>query len=278
MTVNIAILGLGSMGRAILTGLLAPETALDVRLTVTNNSVASAAEWESAAAVTALAVEADADANRKAVVGARVVIGAVKPWQILGLLDEIAPTLEPGSIFVSVAAGIPIAAMQARLPEHVSVLRAMPNTPAIVGRGVTGLSAGPRASSDDIALVRSLFEAVGDVVVVDESAIDALSAVSGSGPAYVFYVIEQWMNSAQAFGFSEADARTMVLGTVLGAAELLQASGEEPAELRRRVTSPNGTTEQAIRVFDEAELGALFDRAMDAAIRRSHEIAAEFGE
>lgn len=278
MTVNIAILGLGSMGRAILTGLLAPETALDVRLTVTNNSVASAAEWESAAAVTALAVEADADANRKAVVGARVVIGAVKPWQILGLLDEIAPTLEPGSIFVSVAAGIPIAAMQARLPEQVTVLRAMPNTPAIVGRGVTGLSAGPRASSDDIALVRSLFEAVGDVVVVDESAIDALSAVSGSGPAYVFYVIEQWMNSAQAFGFSEADARTMVLGTVLGAAELLEASGEEPAELRRRVTSPNGTTEQAIRVFDEAELGALFDRAMDAAIRRSHEIAAEFGE
>ena len=278
MTVNIAILGLGSMGRAILTGLLAPETALDVRLTVTNNSVASAAEWESAAAVTALAVEADADANRKAVVGARVVIGAVKPWQILGLLDEIAPTLEPGSIFVSVAAGIPIAAMQARLPEQVTVLRAMPNTPAIVGRGVTGLSAGPRASSDDIALVRSLFEAVGDVVVVDESAIDALSAVSGSGPAYVFYVIEQWMNSAQAFGFSEADARTMVLGTVLGAAELLETSGEEPAELRRRVTSPNGTTEQAIRVFDEAELGALFDRAMDAAIRRSHEIAAEFGE
>jgi pyrroline-5-carboxylate reductase len=278
VTVNIAILGLGSMGRAILTGLLAPETALDVRLTVTNNSVASAAEWESAAAVTALAVEADADANRKAVVGARVVIGAVKPWQILGLLDEIAPTLEPGSIFVSVAAGIPIAAMQARLPEQVTVLRAMPNTPAIVGRGVTGLSAGPRASSDDIALVRSLFEAVGDVVVVDESAIDALSAVSGSGPAYVFYVIEQWMNSAQAFGFSEADARTMVLGTVLGAAELLEASGEEPAELRRRVTSPNGTTEQAIRVFDEAELGALFDRAMDAAIRRSHEIAAEFGE
>lgn len=278
MTLNIAILGLGSMGRAILSGLLAPETELDVQLSVTNNSVASAAEWEGVAAVTALAVEADADANRQAVVGARVVIGAVKPWQILGLLDEIAPTLEPGTIFVSVAAGIPIAAMQARLPEHVSVLRAMPNTPAVVGRGVTGLSAGARASSDDIDLVRSLFEAVGNVVVVDENQIDALSAVSGSGPAYVFYLIEQWMNSAQAFGFSEADARTMVLGTVLGAADLLEKSGEEPAELRRRVTSPNGTTEQAIRVFDEAELGALFDRAMDAAIRRSHEIAAEFGQ
>lgn len=278
MTLNIAILGLGSMGRAILAGLLAPQSALDARIAVTNNSAVKAAEWSDVAAVTAYATELDAAANRQAVVGARVVIGAVKPWQILDLIDEIGPALEPDAVFVSVAAGIPTSAMQARLPKHVSVLRAMPNTPAVVGRGVTGLSAGSRASSSDVDLVRSVFEAVGEVVVVDESQMDALSALSGSGPAYVFYIIEQWMNSARAFGFSEADARTLVLGTVAGAAQLLETSGEQPAELRRRVTSPNGTTEQAIRVFDEAHLGALFDQALDAAIRRSREIAAELGE
>lgn len=278
MTLNIAILGLGSMGRAILAGLLSPESELDVQVAVTNNSAAKAAEWDAVASVTAHATHVDADANIKAVNGARVVIGAVKPWQMLGLLDEIGASLAPGTIFVSVAAGISVDAMQQHLPESVTVLRAMPNTPAIVGRGVTGLAAGNRASSADVALVSSLFEAVGDVVVVDENQIDALSAISGSGPAYVFYLIEQWMNSARAFGFSEADARTLVLGTVAGAAELLDTSGESAAELRRQVTSPNGTTEQAIRVFDEAHLGELFDRAMDAAIRRSHEIAAEFGE
>lgn len=278
MPVNIAILGLGSMGRAILAGLLSPDAPLDVRVAVTNNSAAKAAEWDAVSEVTAHAIELDPEANRKAVVGARVVIGAVKPWQMLDLLDEIGSALEPDAIFVSVAAGIPTSAMQTRLPENISVLRAMPNTPALVGKGVTGLTAGTRASSEDSALVSSIFAAVGDVVTVDETRMDALGAISGSGPAYVFYLIEQWMNSARAFGFSEADARTLVLGTVSGAAELLQASGDEPAELRRRVTSPNGTTEQAIRVFDEAELGALFDRAMDAAIRRSREIAAELGE
>lgn len=269
----VAILGLGSMGRAILSGLLSPSTPLKTEVRVTNTTAAKAAEWDAVAEVTAFATETSDTANLDAVAGARIVIGAVKPWQMRDLLDEIAPALAFDAIFVSVAAGITTEALQAHLPEHVSVIRAMPNTPALVGKGVTGLVAGSRASKDDLVLVTELFESVGDVVVIAEDQMDALGAISGSGPAYVFYLIEQLMNSARAHGFSEEDARTLVLGTFSGAAELLVRSGEEPEELRCRVTSPKGTTEQAIAVLEQAKLGAIFDRALAAAIKRSGELA-----
>jgi len=272
---RVAILGLGSMGRAILNGLLAPELERSFSVAVTNASAASASQWDAHPHVTAYAVETHPDANRRALEGARVVIAAVKPWLMTDLLAEIGPALEPGTIVVSVAAGIPTSTLERALPEHVAVLRAMPNTPALIGRGVTGVCAGSNASDADTALVRELFAAVGDVVVVDETQMDALGALSGSGPAYVFYFAEQLLAAAHNLGFSQEDARTLVLGTLSGAAELLIDSGEDPAALRRQVTSPNGTTEQAIATFERGELGALVSKALDAAIRRSQEIADE---
>jgi pyrroline-5-carboxylate reductase len=268
---TIAILGAGSMGGAILSGLLAPTVTVSGGIRVTNRTEAKAAPLRSAV-VTSLALETAPEANLDAVRGARIVLVGVKPAMVPDLLREIAPALAPDAIVVSVAAGVTTATMEAIVPGV--VLRAMPNTPAVVGRGVTGLSAGSRASAADVALARALFETVGDVLEIDEGRIDALSTISGSGPAYVFFLIEQLTATAIGLGFTEQEAATMVNGTFLGAAELLLASGESPAELRRRVTSPKGTTERAIAELEAADLRSVFDRATAAALARARELAA----
>lgn len=270
---TIAMLGAGSMGRAILSGLLAPHVhAAGIR--VTNRSEARAAELSGTPGVTTYATEKKADANRLAVDGAQLVIVAVKPAMVRDLLAEIVDSLAPGTIVVSVAAGVTTATMESLLPDTVSVVRAMPNTPAVVGKAVTGISAGSHTEEDDLALVHTLFETVGEVVQVPESQLDALGTISGSGPAYVFFLIEALTQAAIEKGFTPEQAATLVNGTFLGASELLVSSGEAPAELRRRVTSPNGTTERAIAVLADADLPALFATATDAALARARELAA----
>ncbi|WP_430647998.1 pyrroline-5-carboxylate reductase [Agromyces sp. GXS1127] len=269
----IAFLGAGSMARAVLAGLLQPGVRV-AGITATNRSAARAAEFDAEPRVTAHATETDAAANRRAVAGAKLVVVAVKPAMVPDLLDEIADALEPDAVVVSVAAGVTVATFEAHLPAHVSVVRTMPNTPAVVGRAVTGVSAGTRSSVTDLALVQSLFETVGEVLVVPESQLDALSTVSGSGPAYVFLLIEALERAAVAKGFTPEQAAVMVRGTFRGASELLAASDDDPAELRRRVTSPKGTTERAVAVLQDADLPDLFARATDAALARARELAA----
>jgi len=268
---SIAILGTGSMGGAILGGLLGPDVSVAGRIRVTNRTVAKARPLSSAA-VDSFALEETPDANLSAVSGAGIVLLGVKPAMIADLLREVGPALEPDAIVVSVAAGVTIATMEALV--SVPVLRAMPNTPATVGRAVTGVAAGSRATAADVSQIRDLFETVGTVLEVPESKIDALSTISGSGPAYVFYLIEELTKTAVGLGFSADEAATMVNGTFLGAAELLAHSGLDPAELRRRVTSPKGTTERAIEVLESADLEGLFDRATAAALARATELAA----
>jgi len=266
---SIAIIGTGSMGGAILSGLRAG--APDVRVRVTTRSGASAAALR-ADGVDARAVEHDSEANAWAVAGAGVVVLGVKPAQIVDVLSELAPSLEPDALVVSVAAGITTAAMEAATPNP--VVRAMPNTPSLVGRGVTGVSGGARSTAAHLALADDLFRLVGTVVELPESQIDALSTISGSGPAYVFLLIEEFTRAAQAMGFDEDVARLMAEQTFIGATALLEASGEDPEELRRRVTSPKGTTERAVAVLQEAELAAVFTRAAEAAHARARELAA----
>jgi pyrroline-5-carboxylate reductase len=267
----IAILGTGSMGGAILSGLTAPGVSVEGRIRVTNRTIAKAAPLRSAG-VESFALAETPDANRLAVAGARVVLIGVKPTVVPDLLREIAGELESDAIVISIAAGVTIATIEALVPG--AVLRAMPNTPAVVSRAVTGLAAGPRATPADIELARRLFETVGTVLEIPESKIDALSTVSGSGPAYVFYLIEEFTRTTVDLGFTAEEAATMVTGTFLGAAELLTSSGVAPEELRRRVTSPNGTTERAIEVLKSGDLKALFDRATAAALARAKELAA----
>jgi pyrroline-5-carboxylate reductase len=266
---RIAILGAGSMGGAILAGLVESGIATD-GIAVTNRTAAKA-DAVRLPGVHSYALEAEPEANAVALEGAEVVIIGVKPAMVSGLLAQIADFLEPDAIVVSVAAGVTTATMEGIIPNVVA--RAMPNTPSIVRRGVTGLAAGSRISPDQLALVRVVFETVGAVIDLPEDRIDALSTISGSGPAYVFFLIEQLTRAALRMGFSEADARLMVEQTFLGASELLQASDADPAELRRRVTSPNGTTMRAIAVMEEAALGDMFDRATAAALARAEEMS-----
>ena len=267
----IAILGAGSMGGAILAGLLAPEVTVEGGIRVTNRTELKAAALRGEG-VSSYATDADPTANLSAVAGAKLVVIGVKPAMVPALLDEIGPALEADAIVISVAAGVTTASMEQRVRGV--VVRAMPNTPSTVRRGVTGVSAGSRASEHDIALASALFATVGEVLVLPESQIDALSTISGSGPAYVYLLIEEFTRSAMGHGFSEADARMLVEQTFLGASELLAASADTPAELRRRVTSPNGTTERAISVLEGAGLTGLFDRATAAALARARELAA----
>ncbi|PXA70384.1 pyrroline-5-carboxylate reductase [Cryobacterium arcticum] len=271
---TIAFLGAGSMARAVLAGLLKPGVTVDGGIRATNRSVAKAAELADTDGVTAWATETEPNANRLAVTGAAVVIVAVKPAMVPDLLREIADSLAPGTLVLSVAAGVTVATFESLLPENVAVIRSMPNTPAVVGMAVTGLSAGTRSTDAQMQLATALFETVGEVLVVPEAKLDALSTISGSGPAYVFYLIEQLTLTAIDKGFTPAEAATMVNGTFLGASALLAVSDLTPSELRRQVTSPKGTTERAVQQLETGDLKGLFDRATDAALARARELAA----
>ena len=269
----IAILGAGSMGGAILQGLVRSGLATG-GVTVTNRTPGKAAALADLEGVTSVALEDRPNANAEAAASARIVLVGVKPAMVPDLLREIAPHLASGTIVVSLAAGVPIATFESILGSDVAVLRSMPNTPAVVRAAVTGLAAGAGASTDDVAVTRALFETVGTVIEVPESQIDALSTISGSGPAYFFLLVEEFTKAAVGKGFAEAEARVMAEQTFIGAAALLQASDTDPAELRRRVTSPKGTTERAIAVLQSARLDEVFAAATDAALVRAKELAA----
>ena len=265
---SLAIIGTGKMGGAILDGVSQPGVTADA-IRVTTQSETSA-DLLRQRGIDTVSVENDPDANVWAVSGARMVIVAVKPAQLLATIESFAPALEPEAVVVSVAAGVTTTSIEQ--VTTAGVIRAMPNTPTQIGQGVTGLCSGSRVSAGQMAEVEAVFRLLGGVVVTNEDNMNALSALSGSGPAYLFYVAEKLTDVATSHGFSAEQARVMVQGTLLGAAALLDQSGDTPADLRRAVTSPGGTTEQAIAVFDEHKLGQIFATAIDRAIAKAEEI------
>ncbi|WP_029263846.1 MULTISPECIES: pyrroline-5-carboxylate reductase [unclassified Microbacterium] len=271
---SLAFLGAGSMGGAILRGVVASGIRIDGGITATNRTAAKAEAFAGLDGVTSIALVERPDGNAEAAASARIVLVGVKPAMVPDLLREIAPHLTDDAIVVSVAAGVTLQTFADVLGADARVIRSMPNTPSTVRKGVTGLAAGSAATAEDLALVRRLFETVGAVVEVPESQIDALSTISGSGPAYVYLLIEEFTKAAVGMGFAEADARLMVEQTFIGATALLDASGEDPAELRRRVTSPKGTTERAVAVLQDAQLDRTFADAAAAALARAKELAA----
>jgi len=271
---SLAFLGAGSMGGAILRGVIASGIRIDGGITATNRTAEKAEAFAGLDGVTSIALAGRPEGNAEAAAGARIVLVGVKPAMVPDLLREIAPHLAADTIVVSVAAGVTLQTFADVLGPEARVIRSMPNTPSTVRKGVTGLAAGAAVSDEDLALVRRLFETVGVVVEVPESQIDALSTISGSGPAYVYLLIEEFTKAAVGMGFDDADARLMVEQTFIGATALLDASGEDPAELRRRVTSPKGTTERAVAVLQGAHLDAAFADAAAAALARARELAA----
>jgi pyrroline-5-carboxylate reductase len=270
---RIAIIGTGSMGGAILSGLLRSGFSPDA-ISVSTKTTASAEKLSDEFGVLSYAMENGDDANQMAVAGSNVVLIGVKPAYVIDVLKDIADSLDDNALVISVAAGVTTSAMESVLPDDVGVVRAMPNTPAIVGRALTGLAAGSRATDWAMDTAQELFETVGKVLRVNENRIDELSTISGSGPAYVFLLIEELSAAAKALGFSDSEAALLVNETFLGSSELLINSGKSPADLRQQVTSPNGTTERAIAVMQSADLGKVFTDATKAALARAKELAA----
>lgn len=210
--------------------------------------------------------------NVAAVQGANLVVLAVKPQQFAAVLEDLRGAA-PAALYVSIAAGIPASRIEAALGGHTRVVRVMPNTPALVGAGVSAICAGAHATEEDLALAESLLQSVGATVRVPEAQMDAVTAVSGSGPAYVFRVMEAMEAAARELGLEPDVARALVLQTVAGAGRLAVLSGRPPAALREQVTSKGGTTEAALRVMNERDLAGVFASAMTAAMERARELA-----
>jgi pyrroline-5-carboxylate reductase len=265
MTQRIAILGAGVMGETLVSAILSSgHPAGD--LVISEKREERAAELRGSHGV-------EVTGNAEAVSGADVILLVVKPQDVPALLDEIAAAVGPAATVVSLAAGIGTAAIEAVLADGVAVVRAMPNTPALVGEGMFGVSPGSSCSPEQLDAVVRLLEAGGKVVVVDESRQDAVTAVSGSGPAYVFYLAEAMIAGGVAQGLDADTARTLTTQTLIGAAKLLAESGDTAEELRRRVTSPNGTTHAAITTFDARGVRDGLVAGVAAAAARSAELS-----
>src|SRR6478735_573149 len=277
MSNRIAFLGCGSMNEAILGGLLeAGKDPGDVVATV--RRAGRAAELaERYHGITAIAGEEEPDNNKQAAKGSAVVILGVKPVGIADLAKEISPALSPDTVVVSVAAAVSIAQLEAALPAGQPVIRTMPNTPAKLGRGVVSVSPGTHCTPEQLQMVKDMLQGAGTVVEVPEEQVDALSAISGSGPAYAFYLAEAMASAGEELGLDRELSLLLARETVAGAGLMLAEPGADPAALRKAVTSPNGTTERAIATFDEQGIPAIIAAGARAAADRAAEITRQLG-
>ena len=249
---KICFVGGGNMASAMLTGLRKKHPALDCHV------IEPFAESREKLAAQGFTVHSTA--NKTAVVGADALVLAVKPQVLKQVCGELLPCLA-GELIVSIAAGVRINTLTRWLGGHARIVRTMPNTPALIGQGVTGVYAPATLAAIDLATATALMHSTGMVVsVANEAMIDAVTAVSGSGPAYVFHWIESMLAAAEDAGFNAVDARTLVFGTLKGATALAEASDVSPGILRERVTSKGGTTAAALAVLNERDVaGAMLD-------------------
>ncbi|WP_203337390.1 pyrroline-5-carboxylate reductase [Nocardioides limicola] len=260
-----AIIGAGVMGETLLSGLIRAGRRVD-HLMVGEKRAERAAELVERYGVEVVGnVEAAAKADTVALV--------VKPQDMAAVLDEIAGGLRPGQLLVSLAAGITTGFIEARVPEGVAVVRVMPNTPALVDEGMAAISPGSHCDEAHLAEAEALLSSTGHVLRVPEQQQDAVTAISGSGPAYLFFVVESMIEAGVHLGLPRATASELVVQTLVGSAKMLRETGTHPAVLREQVTSPGGTTAAALRELEVHKVRAAFLAAMEAARNRSRELA-----
>jgi pyrroline-5-carboxylate reductase len=264
----VAILGVGTIGESLLRGLLSGGWRKPGELVATVRSEERAAELAERYGVRATI------SNAQAVAGTELVVIAVKPQDFDALLGEIGGLLSPEQTVLSVAAAIPTAAIEERLAPGVPVVRAMPNRPATVHEGIAGVCAGAHAQDVHVTLAEEALSHLGAVVRVPERYMDAVTAVSGSGPAYFALLAEAMIEAGILLGLSREVSTQLVVQTMLGTARLLRDEAIHPVELREQVTSPGGTTIRAIRELERAGVRAAFLNAIQAALERSRELAA----
>jgi pyrroline-5-carboxylate reductase len=265
---KVAVLGAGRIGEALISGLLSAGWREPFEVAATTRRAERVAELRERHGVEATL------SNHDAATGAMLVVIAVKPQDIEALLDEIGASLDERQTVLSVAAAIPTARIEARLPADVPVVRAMPNTPSTVHEGIAGLSAGAHAGDAHLDLAEEALSHLGAVVRVPEEALDAITAVSGSGPAYFALLAEAMIEAGILLGLSREISTQLVVQTMLGTAKQLRDEKMHPVELREMVTSPGGTTIAAIRELEIAGVRAAFLNAIQAAMVRARELAA----
>lgn len=266
---QIAVLGGGQIGEALVSGLVASGMEAS-QITVTNRSKGRQEELAQAYGVETT------DDNLAAVDGADYVFVCVKPYALVDMLEQVADKLHEKTVVVSMAAGVTLEKMEAAVAaagEDVPVVRVMPNTPMLVGAGMCAVAGGTHATDENLAGVRDLLESVGEVLVIEEAKMDAAGAVAGSAPAYFFLIAEALIDAAVQQGLTRAEAEKLVTFTASGAGRMLVDSGRGPAELRAGVSSPGGTTVEALRELEESGLRGAFYRAVDKAVAKSASLA-----
>lgn len=260
-----AIIGAGVMGETLLSGLVRAGRRVD-QLMVGEKRAERARELEERYGVAVVS-------NREAAAKADTVALVVKPQDMGDVLDEIAPDLRAGQLVVSLAAGITTGFIESRVPDGVAVVRVMPNTPALVDEGMAAISPGSHCDESHLTEAESLMASTGKVLRIPEKQMDAVTAISGSGPAYIFFVVESMIEAGVHLGLPRATATDLVVQTLVGSAAMLRETGTHPVVLREQVTSPSGTTASALRELEIHRVRAAFLAAMEAARNRSRELA-----
>ncbi len=261
----LAIIGAGVMGETLLSGLIRAGRPVD-QLLVGEKRRDRAHELHERYGVTVVS-------NGEAADKAETVVLVVKPQDMAELLEEVEPVLRPSQLVVSLAAGITTGYIESRLADGVAVVRVMPNTPAMVDEGMAAISRGSHCDESHLVEAEQLMASVGRVVRVPEKQQDAVTAISGSGPAYLFFVVEAMIEAGVSLGLPRSTASELVVQTMVGSAKLLRETGEHPVVLRERVTSPGGTTAAAVRQLEDHKVRAAFLTALEAARDRSRALA-----
>jgi len=269
---TIAFLGAGNMAEALIKGLLRAGIARPDSVIATGRRSEKLEELKRT-----YGVRTTLD-NVAAAREADVVVLSVKPQALDKVLVQVAPVVDPRKLVISVAAGVPIAAMERRLGAGARIIRTMPNTPSLVGAGACALSRGEHASEEDLAVATRIFQAVGITTVVDENLLDAVTGLSGSGPAYIFLVIEALSDAGVKVGLPRYTAQKLAAQTVLGSAQLLIETGIHPGQLKDQVTSPGGTAIAGLHTLEAGGLRTTLINAVEAATRRAKELGEQFLE
>ncbi len=263
---TIGFIGAGNMAEALVRGLL------NGKHVTTNDVLVSAPRAERRDELAAqYGIRTTAD-NREVAAGVDVVILAVKPQIMDRVVREIADHLQPSTLVISIAAGIDAATLEAGLRDGVRVVRAMPNTPALVGAAATAISPGRNATAADVAVAKTVFDAVGLTVVLEESQLDAVTGLSGSGPAYIFLILEALADAGVKVGLSRRNAQRLAAQTVMGSAKLLLDTDEHPGKLKDMVTSPGGTAIAGLHTLEQGGLRTTLINAVETATKRAKEL------
>ncbi|HYC59058.1 MAG TPA: pyrroline-5-carboxylate reductase [Thermoanaerobaculia bacterium] len=265
MTRTIGFVGAGNMAEALLRGLLRGDDFAPEQISASAPRAERVAELHEKYGI-------NATIDNRVPASAEIVVLSVKPQIMSRVLDEVAPTISSDALVISIAAGVPVATIQARLTAGTRVIRAMPNTPALVDAGATAIAGGEHARESDLSDAKRIFDAVGVTVILEETALDAVTGLSGSGPAYVFLILEALSDAGVKVGLSRRTAQLLAAQTLLGSAKLLLETNEHPGRLKDMVTSPGGTAITGLHTLEHGGVRTTLMNAVEAATRRSREL------